>query len=287
MAIMDTLNEDLHTSHVPDDLKDVIFNLFTLCKLLTARTLSILFRFFAHCSGSFSDSILSSYIFCILYFATAYLLNITFTVPMEISPVSLSASGLSQLQCRLVFKQKLIYFHNDRHFHIIFLSQRFGCLCGINALHNHLHFIHSLLHGVTLSHQIAGASVSAVHTGTGNNQITNSGKAGKSLNLAPILTPSRAISAIPLVIKAAFVLSPYPKPSAVPAARAITFLKGTAKLYPQHIRCRIHPENRAHKKGPGDIQQSLFLRALTTHVVGSPRLTSSAWLGPESTQTSA
>lgn len=25
MAIMDTLNEDLHTSHVPDDLKDVIF----------------------------------------------------------------------------------------------------------------------------------------------------------------------------------------------------------------------------------------------------------------------
>ena len=25
MAIMDTLNENLHTSHVPDDLKDVIF----------------------------------------------------------------------------------------------------------------------------------------------------------------------------------------------------------------------------------------------------------------------
>jgi len=25
MEIMDTLNEDLHTSHVPDDLKDVIF----------------------------------------------------------------------------------------------------------------------------------------------------------------------------------------------------------------------------------------------------------------------
>ncbi len=30
MAIMDTLNEDLHTSHVPDDLKDVIFLIFSL-----------------------------------------------------------------------------------------------------------------------------------------------------------------------------------------------------------------------------------------------------------------
>lgn len=104
MAIMDTLNEDLHTSHVPDDLKDVIFNLFTLCKLLTARTLSILFRFFAHCSGSFLRFYSFSYIFCILYFATAYLLNIAFTVPRKFLPVSLSASGLSQLQMQACFQ---------------------------------------------------------------------------------------------------------------------------------------------------------------------------------------
>ena len=38
-------------------------------------------------------------------------------------------------------------------------------------------------------------------------------------------TPSCVISLIPLVIRAASVLSPYPKPSAIPAARAITFFK--------------------------------------------------------------
>ncbi len=40
---------------------------------------------------------------------------------------------------------------------------------------------------------------------------------------APILVPRRAISARPLVIKAAFALSPYPRPSEMPAPNAIIF----------------------------------------------------------------
>ena len=42
---------------------------------------------------------------------------------------------------------------------------------------------------------------------------------------APMATPSLAISVIPRVISAALVLSPYPNPSAIPAANAITFFK--------------------------------------------------------------
>ena len=39
----------------------------------------------------------------------------------------------------------------------------------------------------------------------------------------PMATPSLAISVIPLVIRAAFVLSPSPSPSQTPAASAMTF----------------------------------------------------------------
>ena len=50
---------------------------------------------------------------------------------------------------------------------------------------------------------------------------------------APIATPRRLISAIPLVISAAFVLSPQPSPSAVPAARAMTFFNAPPSSIPR------------------------------------------------------
>ena len=42
---------------------------------------------------------------------------------------------------------------------------------------------------------------------------------------APMATPRRVISTSPLVISAAFVLSPQPRPSRIPQQRAITFLR--------------------------------------------------------------
>ena len=44
------------------------------------------------------------------------------------------------------------------------------------AFHNHLYFIHGFLHRIAFAHQITGFSVSAVHAGTGNDQIPDSGK---------------------------------------------------------------------------------------------------------------
>ena len=99
---------------------------------------------------------------------------------------------------------------------------------------------------------------------------------------APIAQPSLDISAIPLVISAAFVLSPYPNPSATPAASAITFLRAPPIHIPRtsglmytrntlliNIFCRYSASD--------------FLAVPITQVVGIPRPTSSAWLGPERT----
>ena len=48
----------------------------------------------------------------------------------------------------------------------------------------------------------------------------------------PMASPRRVSSAIPLVINAAFVLSPYPRPSTVPAANAITFFNAPPSSIP-------------------------------------------------------
>ncbi len=58
-------------------------------------------------------------------------------------------------------------------------------------------------------------------------------KPQKVSNLPPIAVPSLAISVIPLVIRAAFVLSPYPNPSAIPAANATTFLSAAPNSIPK------------------------------------------------------
>ena len=49
---------------------------------------------------------------------------------------------------------------------------------------------------------------------------------------APRLIPSLAISAIPLVIMAALALSPYPRPSDIPAPIAIIFLSAPPSSTP-------------------------------------------------------
>ena len=54
----------------------------------------------------------------------------------------------------------------------------------------------------------------------------------KVSGLPPIFTPSLVISAMPLVMSAALVLSPYPRPSAIPAARATTFFRAAPICMP-------------------------------------------------------
>ena len=57
------------------------------------------------------------------------------------------------------------------------------------------------------------------------NLVLFEGKSAKTAVSDLLLRDKTQESAIPRVINAAFVLSPKPKPSATPAARAITFFK--------------------------------------------------------------
>jgi len=102
----------------------------------------------------------------------------------------------------------------------------------------------------------------------------------------PITVPRRVISAIPLVISAAFVLSPQPRPSAVPAARAITFFKAPPSSIPS-MSGLVYTRNTGLINRLCTYSAAALLWAPVTQVVGRPLLTSSAWLGPESTVTSA
>ena len=102
----------------------------------------------------------------------------------------------------------------------------------------------------------------------------------------PIFTPSLAISAIPLVMSAAFVLSPYPIPSAIPAARAMTFFKEPPSSIPS-ISGLVYTRNTSLANICCRYSAVFSVFAPTTTVVGSPLPTSSAWLGPDRTATSA
>ena len=58
----------------------------------------------------------------------------------------------------------------------------------------------------------------------------------------PMAHPSRVSSARPRVITAARVLSPVPRPSAMPEAMAITFFERAGDLAPDHVVVRVHAE---------------------------------------------
>ena len=102
----------------------------------------------------------------------------------------------------------------------------------------------------------------------------------------PSSTPSLEISAIPRVIKAAFVLSPSPIPSRIPAASAITFFSAPPSSIPI-ISGLVYTRKRSLINTSCTNIAVFSVFAPTTTVVGTPWETSSAWLGPESTQTSA
>ena len=102
----------------------------------------------------------------------------------------------------------------------------------------------------------------------------------------PIAVPRRAISVIPRVINAALVLSPYPKPSATPAASATTFLSAAPSSIPSTSGL-VYTRNTGLIKIPWIFSAISFFLEPTTIVVGIPLPTSSAWDGPESTATSA
>ena len=103
---------------------------------------------------------------------------------------------------------------------------------------------------------------------------------------APIARPSRVISAIPLVISAALVLSPYPKPSAIPAASAITFFNAPPIHIPRTSGL-MYTRNTLLINIFCKYSASFLLAVPITQVVGIPLPTSSAWLGPDNTATTA
>ena len=143
------------------------------------------------------------------------------------------ASVLYRLLPRSSFKENCIDLLNDRHLHFIFLCKLYGCLCRIDTFHNHLHFIHRLLHRPSLTDQITCFPIPAVHTCTSYNQSPIPVSPVKLSIFPPIFTPWRAISAIPSRDQSSFVLSPYPSPSAIPAASAMTFFSEPPSSIPR------------------------------------------------------
>ena len=91
----------------------------------------------------------------------------------------------------------------------------------------------------------------------------------------PIFTPSLDISAIPRVINAALVLSPYPMPSATPAASAITFLSDPPSSIPR-ISGLIYTRNTSFIKSCCKYFAVASVCAPMQTVVGRPLPTSSA-----------
>ena len=72
----------------------------------------------------------------------------------------------------------------------------------------------------------------------------------------------------------------------MPAARAITFFRALPSSIPR-ISGLVYTRNTWLMKIPCTNSATCFLCAPATQVVGSPLLTSSAWLGPDRTVTSA
>ena len=64
----------------------------------------------------------------------------------------------------------------------------------------------------------------------------------------PSATPRRASSASPRVMSAAFVLSPYPRPAAMPAAIAIDVLERTRDLAAHDVGVRVDAEGAGHEE---------------------------------------
>lgn len=72
-------------------------------------------------------------------------------------------------------KEHLVCLINNGHFYSDFFCQGMGSAAGFNALYHHFDLCLGFLHRLALSNQDSGAAVSRVHTGTGDNQITDTG----------------------------------------------------------------------------------------------------------------
>ncbi len=103
---------------------------------------------------------------------------------------------------------------------------------------------------------------------------------------APMAQASRLISEMPRVISAALVLSPHPRPSAIPAASAITFFKAPPSSIPRTSGL-VYTRKTSFMKRFCTPSATARLDAPATTVVGRPMPTSSAWLGPHITATAA
>ena len=101
----------------------------------------------------------------------------------------------------------------------------------------------------------------------------------------PSAHASREISASPRVMSAAIALCPSPGLRRRPAAIAITFFSAPPISTPGHVVADVEPQRGTAEADPGRMRPRPRRATPTSTAVGSPRATSAAKLGPESTTT--
>ena len=170
---------------------------------------------------------------------------------------------------------------------LYFFAKRSRSLCGINAFHHHLDFLHGFLHRVSFSDEDPGTAVSAVHA---CNMSRSGLRSRRVLCKSDIFRPWQRQSSRDLRHSAGdegrFCIVPVTKTVSDPGRQGNNVLQRCSCLDPQDIRTRVYTEYRTDEGGL-DILRDLLLWDPATQSVGSPRLTSSAWLGPERTAVSA
>src|SRR5690606_2923860 len=68
----------------------------------------------------------------------------------------------------------------DRHRHAAFLGKLMSGLCGPDTLDDHSHTVEHFIETLAFAEHIAGPPVSGMDARTGDNQVTQAGKAGES-----------------------------------------------------------------------------------------------------------
>ncbi len=111
-----------------------------------------------------------------------------------------------------------------------------------------MHLVHGFFHGLSLTNQNTGSAVSAVHAGTGDDQISDTGKSCKCLRTATHSNAKSCDLGDSSCHKSCFCIIPAAKSIADTCCKRNDIFKRTAKLDAKDIRACIYTENRGHKQ---------------------------------------
>ena len=113
-----------------------------------------------------------------------------------------------------------------------------------------------LVDRLALAEPLADVAVAALGADAGGDQVAHAGQPEKVSGSPPRATPRRVSSARPRVMTAARVLSPAPRPSAMPDGDGDDVLQHAAHLAADDVLVRVHPEQVGLEDvlhGPGDV----------------------------------